>query len=554
MGDPSESTVAVGRRSRCRALSRALRFRSLRSAAVAGLFAISTIGSGGAATAGNVDVAPSKTLIGASTGLSSPFGVAFDRDGAMYVSNGAISTVTAYAGNWESGNTAPTRTLIGASTELAQPRGIAFDSVGNMYVANFATEAVTAYAAGWATGNTAPTKVLSGLDTGIVGPVGIGFDTSDRMYVANSGNSSVTMYTAGWATGNTAPAKTLVGESTGLNAPWAIAFDSGGAMHVTSAGGSSAVTAYVPEWATGDTAPTKILTGSSTGVDTPAGIAFGPGDAMHVTSFWGNRVTVHAAGWRTGNTAPTRILTGAATGLDTPSGIAFDASGNPHVANMGFHGILAYGAFGAAQSITFAQLGDTMLNAGPVAVSVSASSGLPVSLASATPETCSVAGDQVTLVAVGTCTVTASQPGNSTYLEAAQVSRSFAVTRVPAAANLAQSPTGGCVTMPGRLRVGRKVPLMRAGCMTNAGQVVAVRVAARSRAARAGSAQFELSCQVGRKRRQPAVVGYGPGYHRCTSGELLLRAAKKKRAVDVTWLAPAVTGYDSFFISRTYRT
>ncbi|MCB0917919.1 MAG: hypothetical protein KDC39_05055 [Actinobacteria bacterium] len=80
------------------------------------------------------------------------------------------------------------------------------------------------------------------------------------------------------------------------------------------------------------------------------------------------------------------------------------------------------------QTITFPQSADASLTDSPVTVSATASSGLPVTYTSATPSICTVSGAQATLLSTATCTITASQAGNSDYYAAADVSRSFAVT------------------------------------------------------------------------------------------------------------------------------
>lgn len=80
------------------------------------------------------------------------------------------------------------------------------------------------------------------------------------------------------------------------------------------------------------------------------------------------------------------------------------------------------------QTIGFDPLPDRPLSAGTVALTATASSGLAVSYASSTAGVCSVSGSVVTLVAAGTCTVVASQPGNTVYAAAATVERSFQVT------------------------------------------------------------------------------------------------------------------------------
>jgi hypothetical protein len=82
----------------------------------------------------------------------------------------------------------------------------------------------------------------------------------------------------------------------------------------------------------------------------------------------------------------------------------------------------------ATQTITFAQPSDDELTSSVVILSASASSGLPVSYSSSTPDICSVAGAKVSYIAIGACTVTASQPGDNTYAAANNVTRSFNIT------------------------------------------------------------------------------------------------------------------------------
>src|SRR5262249_6075657 len=81
-----------------------------------------------------------------------------------------------------------------------------------------------------------------------------------------------------------------------------------------------------------------------------------------------------------------------------------------------------------AQSIHFATPSDHALGSGPFQVSATASSGLAVSFTSQTTGVCTVSGNTVTLLALGVCTLVASQPGDATYAAATPVSRSFSVT------------------------------------------------------------------------------------------------------------------------------
>lgn len=85
-----------------------------------------------------------------------------------------------------------------------------------------------------------------------------------------------------------------------------------------------------------------------------------------------------------------------------------------------------------AQSIDFAAPADRALGSGPVLLAASASSGLPVQFSSLTPAVCTVSGASVSLLAAGTCSIAADQPGDAAYAPAAQVVRSFAVTQATA--------------------------------------------------------------------------------------------------------------------------
>ncbi|MBT9538298.1 S8 family serine peptidase [Thiobacillus sp.] len=80
-----------------------------------------------------------------------------------------------------------------------------------------------------------------------------------------------------------------------------------------------------------------------------------------------------------------------------------------------------------AQTITFAPLDDMPVNSA-FNLNATASSGLSVSFGSQTPTICTVAGNVVSLIATGTCTLAASQPGGSGYGAAPGVTQSFSVT------------------------------------------------------------------------------------------------------------------------------
>lgn len=87
----------------------------------------------------------------------------------------------------------------------------------------------------------------------------------------------------------------------------------------------------------------------------------------------------------------------------------------------------------ANQTVTFAAQTAKTITQSPVAITATASSGLPVSFVSTTPAVCSVTGQgsgSVTLLDAGTCAIRAEQPGNANYNAAASITRNFNVTKL----------------------------------------------------------------------------------------------------------------------------
>ena len=83
-----------------------------------------------------------------------------------------------------------------------------------------------------------------------------------------------------------------------------------------------------------------------------------------------------------------------------------------------------------SQTITFANPGAQTVGT-PLNLVATASSGLTVSFASTTTTVCTVSGTTASFIAAGTCTIQATQAGNSTYAAATPVSQSFTVNAAP---------------------------------------------------------------------------------------------------------------------------
>jgi hypothetical protein len=84
-----------------------------------------------------------------------------------------------------------------------------------------------------------------------------------------------------------------------------------------------------------------------------------------------------------------------------------------------------------AQTISFTNPGPQTVGT-PLTLAATATSGLAVSFASTTTNICTVSGASASFIASGSCTIAASQSGNSIYAAAPPVSQTFAVSTVPA--------------------------------------------------------------------------------------------------------------------------
>ena len=81
-----------------------------------------------------------------------------------------------------------------------------------------------------------------------------------------------------------------------------------------------------------------------------------------------------------------------------------------------------------AQSITVITPINATVNNAPFTLNIASSSGLPVTFTSNTPTICTVSGATVTPISAGTCTVIASQSGDSAYEAAAPVTLTFQIS------------------------------------------------------------------------------------------------------------------------------
>jgi hypothetical protein len=89
-----------------------------------------------------------------------------------------------------------------------------------------------------------------------------------------------------------------------------------------------------------------------------------------------------------------------------------------------------------AQTITFGPLANATYGDADITLGASASSSLAVSYSSSNPAVATVAGNVLTIVGVGTTTITASQLGDTSYNPAPNVLQNITVNALPVTINL----------------------------------------------------------------------------------------------------------------------
>ena len=214
---------------------------------------------------------------------------------------------------------------------------------------------------------------------------------------------------------------------------------------------------YTAAWApTISTVPSTISSGATyritgtqfNGLD--QGSAFGD-ESQNATNYPLVRITNVASGHvfyaKTHGHSTMGVATGAAavfTNFDVPANIEAGASTIQVVANgIPSTGVAVTVIQAPPQTISFGTLSNMALGSVPFTVSATASSGLAVTFASTTPSVCTVSGATVTLTAAGTCTIEATQAGDTNYAAATPVDQSFEVIpALPALVSPANGSTG----------------------------------------------------------------------------------------------------------------
>ena len=320
---------------------------------------------------------------------------------------------------------------------LNKVEDLALDSSGNVYTADLNNNAIYE----WSASSQQLTTLVS---SGFTYPLGLALDVSGNVYIADCNNGETKEWSA-----STQQVTALV---PGLLFPRGVAVDGSGNIYV-----ADTVHNAIKEWSAA-TQPVTIL--ASAGLYVPPGVAVDGSGNVYIAdgtnngtieeipyAFVGPATLTEPASAGTDSLLPVLPSTASLAGVFAPTSdqnwltvatitggvVNFSFSANTSTSRVAHITVLGEQITvtqdgSAPQTITFWAIANHPLGTAPFTISAPASSGLQVSFASQTTSVCTVLGSQVTLVSVGTCTIQATQGGNTNYAAATPVNQSFEVT------------------------------------------------------------------------------------------------------------------------------
>ncbi len=197
---------------------------------------------------------------------------------------------------------------------------------------------------------------------------------------------------------------------------------------------------YVPTTIT-NSGGTMTLTASNSGAFSAVPVSGnGPANSALLNVNGGSAIAVYEETTAAPNatesySVPVYLSAGAGTVASQISGIVAAVSLGPitylpNVPNFVSGGIPVIGATlpACSSAIAFPAPSSVVFGSGNVTLSATSNSSAPITFSSTTPSVCTVAGNVVSLVAGGSCSITANQAANPYYSAATAVTQSFTVT------------------------------------------------------------------------------------------------------------------------------
>jgi len=314
------------------------------------------------------------TTLGTTDGPA--FSIAVDSLGNVYTANISTGTVTKITPDGTSttfGNTGST------------PVGIAVDSVGNVYISN----AVNYSDTGTVTKIT-PQGISTTLGTTGALPIAIAVDNSGNVYTANTISGTVTKFSPSGSNAANSGTFTYRFAATGAKLAQSITFAQPTDMSLTS--------------------DTKTLTATSSATGSYP---------VSYTSLTTNTCTIESGAIRV-------VAAGICSVRATQAGDGIYSPANGVIRSIGITNNKL------SQSITFTQPAAMNTRSSSQALTATSSAGnsYPVTLISNSTDICTISNRAIVVVKSGTCSITASQSGDGTYLAASSVTRLIVISKL----------------------------------------------------------------------------------------------------------------------------
>jgi sugar lactone lactonase YvrE len=358
-----------------------------------------------------------QTTVG--SGLNSPFGVAVDGAGDVFIAdtfNNRVVEVPAGGG---------AQTTVGSG--LNTPNGVAVDGAGNVFIADTFNNRVVKVQR-----SQPPSLSFAATNVG-----GTSSDSPQSVTAQNIGNQTLNAVTPGLVV--TGPNFLQVaGSGTPTDCTSTFALTPGGSCNLSisfepqSVGPLTSTAVFTDNALNASPSAHQSIALAGTGTQDTQTISFGTiltqtvGTPLTLTATASSGLPVTYTSSTTGvctvsSTTATFLTGGTCTIVASQAGNADYSAATP--VSQSFRVNLQ------AQTITFGAI-PTQTVGTPLALTATASSGLPVTFTSSTTGVCTVSGTTATLIASGACTIIASQAGNgTTYAAAPPVSQSFTVNQ-----------------------------------------------------------------------------------------------------------------------------
>jgi sugar lactone lactonase YvrE len=255
------------------------------------------------------------------SGFNSPYGVAVDRAGNVFVAdfnNNAVEEIVAVNGAVSSSSTVNT---IGSG--FGGPGGVAVDGAGNVFVADEENNAVKEIVA--VSGAVSSSSTVNAVGSGFSGPSGVAVDGAGNVFVADEGNNAVKEIVA--VNGSVSSSSTVNTVGSGFSYPYGIAVDSVGNVFVADTA-NSAVKEIVA--VNGSVSPGSTVNTVGSGFSYPYGVAVDSVGNVFVADTMNSAVKEIAAVNGSVSSSSTVNMVGSG-GYSFPGGVAADSAGNVFV-------------------------------------------------------------------------------------------------------------------------------------------------------------------------------------------------------------------------------